>query len=117
MTRTNRTVISSRLKVAELRVANIKKRFGKQIQKSATGLVTTYLLSQLYEQHKTELQSATMMLDTLNQNAKTPSYLDLKKTMNILEGESAAAKHSLLSTIVDSLLIYDHSFELFLKDQ
>ena len=111
------TIREKDLKVAVLCIANIKKRFEKQIQKSATGLVTTYLLRQLYEQHKAELQSATMTLDTLNQNAKTPSYLDLKKTMNILEDESAAAKHSFLTTIVDSLLIYNDSFELFLKDQ
>ena len=97
-------------------IEKIKKRFEKQIQRSATGLVTIFLLRQLYEQHKLELQKAEAVLQNRENSFNKTTSFDRANTLNLMEKASPEEKQVLLGNLVLSLAVYDKDFEVLLRN-
>ena len=96
-------------------IANIKKRFERQIQRSATGLVTIFLLRQLYEQHKLELQKAESALQERKNLASSPSSFNPANAVENLRTAAPEDKQATLGSLIFSLDVYASSFEVVLR--
>ena len=96
-------------------ITNIKKRFERQIQRSATGLVTIFLLRQLYEQHKLELQKAESALQERKNLASSPSSFNPANAVDNLRTAAPEDKQATLGSLIFSLDVYASSFEVVLR--
>ena len=96
-------------------ITNIKKRFERQIQRSATGLVTIYLLRQLYEQHKLELQNAETALEERKNLMSTPNSFNRASTIEKIQTATPEDKQAALGGLIFSLDVYTNSFEVVLR--
>lgn len=97
------------------KISNIKKRFMRQIQRSATGLVTIILLRQLYEQHKVELQKAENALQERKNLISNTTSFDRAEAAKKLRVATPEDKQATLGSLIFSLHVYEDSFEVILR--